>query len=555
MMLVFFPSKCPKWLFALIFALPFASALAQVANLSADSLLAEVNRHSEEDTTRVLLLNQLAYVNYYSNPVASFKYGLEAKKIADKIRFSRGQADACRQIAMSYWEQGNIPNSLNFFMEGLRIAELNHHTQVEADINGNIGTVYNSMGNPKEALIYLLKARQMQRRLMNSLRESAVLNNIGDSYLALKQYSQAAEAYTTALDYSLHHGYRLGVTTNTRNLGNVFEATGLYDSALTRYFKCIKLSEEINDHRGLVLSDKSIASVYFKKRRYADAKKFARLALDKALTLNFRAIIRDLYELLYQIAEAENDKNKSFEYFKEFVAYKDSVRNSKVESEIAAKRLQFESNKQQAEIELLKKNGELQSESLAIKNTQLGFVIILAVLAILFLFFGVRSYKRIRLKNIELAGKNEEIDQQHSQIKNQHDELITLNEELRSQQEKVTSQRDALAEKNKEIEHISTQISYDNEKLEQLVAQRTEALENQNAKLSSYAFLNAHKLRAPLARIMGLVNLLQMKTDEKEKPVIMSHLSNSSDELSEVVDSINKTFQHEQTAPSADENK
>src|SRR6516162_1247199 len=120
------------------------SLVAQIPNPSADSLLRKVNEHSEQDTIRVLLLNQLAYVNYYSNPVASFKYGLEAKKIADKIQFTRGQADACRQIGMSYWEQGNVPNSLNFFMEGLRIAELNHHVQVEADINGNIGTVYNS---------------------------------------------------------------------------------------------------------------------------------------------------------------------------------------------------------------------------------------------------------------------------------------------------------------------------------------------------------------------------------------------------------------------------
>jgi light-regulated signal transduction histidine kinase (bacteriophytochrome) len=107
------------------------------------------------------------------------------------------------------------------------------------------------------------------------------------------------------------------------------------------------------------------------------------------------------------------------------------------------------------------------------------------------------------------------------------------------------NQRDALTEKNKEIEAMSKQIAVGNEKLEQLVAERTVTLENQNEKLSSYAFLNAHKLRAPLARIMGLVNLLQMKNDGKEKPMIIGHLSSSSDELSEVVSSITKTFQDE----------
>jgi tetratricopeptide (TPR) repeat protein len=521
------------------------SVVAQSPNPSADSLLREVNNHPRQDSTRVLLLNQLAYVNYYTDPVASFKYGLESKKIADQIQFTRGQADACRQIGMAYSQQGNIPNSLNFFMEGLRIAELNHHTQVEADINGNIGTIYNTMGNPKEALIYLLKARQMQRRLMNPLRESAVLNNIGDSYLALKQYAQASEAYATALDYSIHHGYKLGVTTNIRNLGNVFEANGKYDSALSHYFKCIKLSEEINDNRGYILSHKSIASVYFKTKKYTLAKKFAHSALDRAMKSNLKVIISDLYNVLYQIAVAEKDENKSFEYFKLFVAYKDSVRNSKVESEIASKRLQFESNKKQAEIELLKKNGELQSEGITIKNVQLGFVITLAIMAILFLMMSVRSYTRIKQKNNELSEKNIEIDRQRLQIKNQNDELITLNEELRSQQEEVMSQRDALVEKNQEIEMMSKQIADDNEKLEQLVALRTETLENQNTRLAGYAFLNAHKLRAPLARIMGLVNLLQMKAEPQEKPVILNHLAGSSEELTEVVNSISKTIQDE----------
>jgi len=158
---------------------------------------------------------------------------------------------------------------------------------------------------------------------------------------------------------------------------------------------------------------------------------------------------------------------------------------------------------------------------------------------------SVRSYQRIKIKNNELAEKNEEVNQRHLQIKVQHDELNTLNEELRSQQEEVMSQRDALAEKNREIEMMSKKITEVNEQLEQLVIHRTEVLEGQNTRLTGYAFLNAHKLRAPLARIMGLVNLLQMKSDATEKPMIMNHLSVSSEELNEVVSSISKTIQDE----------
>lgn len=529
------------WVF-IIFLMPVLLR-AQIANLSADSLLQELSRHEIKDSTRVLLLNQLAYVNYYADPVACFRYGLEAKDLAEQLHYSRGQADACRQIGMAYSEQGNAPNALNYFLEGLRIAELNHHTQVEADITGNIGTAYNSMGNPREALTFLVKARHMQRRLMNYLRESAVLNNIGDSYLMMKQYQRAQEAYATAYDYSVHHNYKFGITTNYRNLGNVFEATGRYDSALAHYFKCLQLSEQINDHRGYILSHKSIASVYLKQKNIVQAEKHARIALDRALRSRLRSTVRDLYELIYKIAEIENNKQESFENFKLYVAYKDSVQNLRAQSEIAAQRLHFESGKKQAEIELLKKDGELLAESIAMKNIQLGFTIVLTLLFIVFSVFSVRSYLRTKHKNNLLVQKNEEVDQQQKQIKEQRDELIALNEELRSQREEIMTQRDSLAEKNKEVENMSKKVAEVNELLEQQVAQRTEVLENQNNKLSEYAFLNAHKLRAPLARIMGLVNLMQMKSDSK--PVIMNHLANSSDELTDVVNSISKTIQEE----------
>ncbi len=521
------------------------SASAQIIGSAAQDLKLQLENNPEKNNKRVQLLNQLAYVHVYSDPISAMKFGLESKRLADSLHYTEGEAEACRQIALVYGSQADLSNAINYLLSGLRIAELNHHAQVEADITGNMGTIYNSMGNPKEALAFLINARKMQRRLLNRERESVVINNIGDSYFSLKEFDNASEAYTTALDYSILSDYKLGVATNLRNLGNILEAKGNYDSALVRYSKCIKLSEAINDHRGFILSHKSIASVYLKKKKAALAKQHALIALGIAVKERLRSFARDLYELMFKISETENDKIKTFEYFKLYVAYKDSVQNLKVGSEIATQRLHFESNKKEVEIQLLKKEHELQSEGIAIKNTQLIFAVVLSSLAITFLIMSVRSYQRIKIKNNELAEKNEEVNQRHLQIKVQHDELNTLNEELRSQQEEVMTQRDALAEKNREIEMMSKKITEVNEHLEQMVIQRTEVLEDQNTRLTGYAFLNAHKLRAPLARIMGLVNLLQMKPAATEKPMIMNHLSVSSEELNEVVSSISKTIQDE----------
>lgn len=511
-------------------------------NISFDSLQIELKKHPARDTIRVLLLNKLAFVGYYSDPVGALKYGYEARGIADSLHFTKGEADAFRQIGLAFWAQADIPTAIKYFLTGLKIAEVNHHAQVEADLNSNIGTAYTGLGNPQEALTFLNKSRAMQQKLKNRWREAAVLNNIGDAYLALKQFDKAREAYTFALREAESAHYKLGISANLRNLGNLHELNGKYDSALINYYRCINLSAQIKDNRGFILSHKSIASVYFKQNDLSNAKKYAQIGLNAAVKVKLRAFARDLYELMYKISEVEGDQKKAFAYFKSFSAYKDSVQNIRAVSEVDGERLRFETEKKQSEIELLKKDSELNAEHLANAKSQLIFSIVITILTILLLGIGIRSYRRIQRSNHLLAEKNKQIQQQHLKLTEQNDELTALNEEIRSQQEEVMAQRDSLADKNTEIEKINQQMVLVNENLEHLVDQRTEVLKEQNKKLSEYAFINAHKLRAPLARIMGLVNLLLAGVDSKEQPDILNHLSKSSEDLDNVVKDISNTL-------------
>jgi hypothetical protein len=75
-----------------------------------------------------------------------------------------------------------------------------------------------------------------------------------------------------------------------------------------------------------------------------------------------------------------------------------------------------------------------------------------------------------------------------------------------------------------------------NESLNLQVQHRTQALINQNKKLLQYAFLNAHKVRSPLARILGLVNLIgheiELNGNGKE---LLKHLNLSANELDDVL--------------------
>jgi signal transduction histidine kinase len=102
---------------------------------------------------------------------------------------------------------------------------------------------------------------------------------------------------------------------------------------------------------------------------------------------------------------------------------------------------------------------------------------------------------------------------------------------------------DEIQAQNEEIISQGEEIRVINENLEKIVLERTKELEKKNKALEEYAFINAHKLRSPVASILGLINLLKKTSLDEEAKGIMPHLLDSTDKLDEIVSAITKTIE------------
>jgi len=89
-----------------------------------------------------------------------------------------------------------------------------------------------------------------------------------------------------------------------------------------------------------------------------------------------------------------------------------------------------------------------------------------------------------------------------------------------------------------EIEAQSEQILSINNTLELRIKERTHELENKNKALEEYAFITAHKLRAPLASILGLVMLIDKDKLPEEDKTVVEHLDQSAKKLDEIIHSV-----------------
>lgn len=120
---------------------------------------------------------------------------------------------------------------------------------------------------------------------------------------------------------------------------------------------------------------------------------------------------------------------------------------------------------------------------------------------------------------------NKLLNEQKSVIENKNraltsvnDQLYQLNEKLVMQKEEIAAQRDAIADQNQRLAEVNEiigkqrdEIQHQNEKLEEEVRKRTAELILYIRQLEQYSFVTAHNLRAPVARIIGLCQLVKME--------------------------------------------
>jgi PAS domain S-box-containing protein len=75
------------------------------------------------------------------------------------------------------------------------------------------------------------------------------------------------------------------------------------------------------------------------------------------------------------------------------------------------------------------------------------------------------------------------------------------------------------------------------------------AIENQNARLKEIAWKQSHVVRAPLSRIIGLVDLMKSSCESKDTDELLDYLSASADELDGIVREIVKNTEQIEKPP------
>jgi signal transduction histidine kinase len=212
------------------------------------------------------------------------------------------------------------------------------------------------------------------------------------------------------------------------------------------------------------------------------------------------------------VFEQKGEYLKALSYYEYMNQMKDSLFNLNTSRQLSELQTKYDSEQKERENQLLKK--DVESKSLIIYSS-----IIIIVLLITFSIILYRFY-RAKLKN------NEILQELHQQLLEQKEELLSQSEDLH---------------------RANTEVRDVNENLERTVGNRTRQLQIQNEKLKQYSFSNAHRVRGPLARILGLLEIIEMEGDDnKDLKSNIKHLHLAAKELDDIIRELNKILEEDQ---------
>src|SRR4051794_15945608 len=156
-----------------------------------DSLLSQLPKVNE-DTNKVMMLNDLSLAYYSINPEEGLKFGKQALVLAEKLNWKKGMAYACKVIAGNYgYGKSDYAPALEYSLKGLQLFKETGDKTGTAKILGDIGVVYWHMSDYPNALKYFFDALRIdeERGIKNEV--AATLCNIGIIYNSQKDYSKA----------------------------------------------------------------------------------------------------------------------------------------------------------------------------------------------------------------------------------------------------------------------------------------------------------------------------------------------------------------------------
>lgn len=366
-----------RYLVALfLFCLCIKTAYPQMPKL--DSLLQAVRDYAKEDTSKVKLLNDIAFFQQYSDPGEGLRYAEMAVALSTKIKYDAGLARAYYVMGVDYLRLDQVAKTLEALQKAAKMYEAKNKLTDLAKVYNTIGAAYlPHKEHYNDALVYLNKAvalhdKQGDKQLLpHSLLNMALLykrmdsaapalQRFNEALLLFKQYAPDNKQLEARIYGGLGDAY---IEFSAAALQGIGFTGNKYDTALYYVQKALAAFIELGSEDGRTANYRRLGTIYLAQKKYALAFKNASIAKQIAQQGGFLSMEADAVTVLSETNAASGHYDSAYAYLKQYVVLNDSLLNDEKERELIQKEMQYHFNKKEDSLHfenaLLSKNNSL----------------------------------------------------------------------------------------------------------------------------------------------------------------------------------------------------
>ncbi|WP_369747979.1 adenylate/guanylate cyclase domain-containing protein [Muriicola sp. SD30] len=322
----------------------------------ADSLIRLLKQSdNSNDSLRLQWLSKISF--NHNNPDSSLYY---ARQLASKTEKPEWLLQAYYNEGSALRLLGDLDGALEAYFKSLEFARQLGDKKREGNAYIALGDVYSVSGAHKNSTDYYSLSIPIFREIKDSVKLATALFNAGDEYLNQDSLATAVLHFNESAELFDLLGYPIGVAYNLGNMGLVYAMQGNEALALANIDKAITLLEEQQDYYGIAAYLTYMSDVYINKGDLNLALDYAERSLKLASTYGLKDQMSETNLKLATLHEQMGNTDTSYKYYKDHIAYRDSVRNMESIQQMADLETSYQVSQKQVEVDLLNEQKKTQ---------------------------------------------------------------------------------------------------------------------------------------------------------------------------------------------------
>jgi two-component system sensor histidine kinase UhpB len=323
-------------------------------------------------------------------------------------------------LGLAYSNHSEFATSARYLFQGDSLARLLKDRAADAEVRREMGILYREQHQYDRAIPYFRESLDIFRSIGDTIHYFGTVTSLSTLYLDIDRPDSSVallnecQPFIAAL---VHHGYEKGML--LEHYGDTWFDMGRFDRALDSYQRAWRQFDQGDDRADAAYEAMNLGKTLTMLSRYRDAEVWLMQSYRINDSLKLLNYTHDVADRLAGLFRTEGDWRRAYFWLNVRDSLQDSLNLTALNEKTAQLQAQYEADKKEKQIALLKKDQELSNvEAQRQKVFQRGAV----VMVVLLVLVGVLVFARNRA--IQRARRVIELEKMRNHIaRDLHDDM------------------------------------------------------------------------------------------------------------------------------------